>query len=577
MRIPGLAIILLLARALFPWQAVSAQEVVDSVVPRAVADEVLRIFNATSTLRVTGPYTIEASREVSSDVAIFGGTLIVEGLVKGHIVAVNASIRLDRGSRIEGAIIAVGGNVTGGDVATVTGGIRTYAASLDVLREGERLVRRGETEPAGQWWRRPQRWSGRAWSDLRLVSARTYNRVEGLPVFLGPTFGRELGWGRLSSDVYGVIRSADGFEWKEENVGHSVRMDLQLGRETGVRLGGRLFDLVDPVEPWQLSDPEVGLAAFFLHRDLRDYYNKHGGSLSAGWFRGSDLDVTLSYSDQRWASRRTRDPWTVFRDTEGWRPNPQVDEGVFHVANATLRFDTRNDDNNPWSGWYLTADYEYGTGKIDRYAPTSPGVREPTVLGETSYDRLFFDLRRYNRISPDRQLNFRLVAGGWLSGDDLPLQRRFSLGGPGTLPGYDFKHTGGAVDYWQCSTSPAVGSGAPAGVPAQCERFALAQVEYRGDMHFDPFGVLDEERELRRSGWGRGTQFVFFADAGRGWLVGPDDGKLVVGRWQFPSLSTFRTDVGVGIVLDDVGVYFAKALSNWSAPLNVIVRLKPRF
>ena len=384
MRIPGLALNLLLAPALLPWQTISAQEVADSVVPRAVADEVLRIFNASSTLRVTGPYTIEASREVSSDVAIFGGTLIVEGLVKGHIVAVNASVRLDRGARVEGGIVAIGGSVTGSEVATVTGGIRTFAASLDVLREGERLVRRGETEPVGHWWRRPQRWSGRAWSDLRLVSARTYNRVEGLPVFLGPTFGREFRWGRLSTDVYGVIRSADGFEWKEENVGHSVRMDLQLGRETGMRFGGRLFDLVDPVEPWQLSDPEVGLAAFFLHRDLRDYYNKHGGSVSAAWFHGSDLDLSLSYSDQRWASRRTRDPWTLFRDTEGWRPNPPMDEGVFHLANATLRYDTRNDDNNPWSGWYLTADYEYGTGTIGSSSTCGDTTGSHPIVRSTS-------------------------------------------------------------------------------------------------------------------------------------------------------------------------------------------------
>ncbi len=115
------------------------------------------------------------------------------------------------------------------------------------------------------------------------------------------------------------------------------------------------------------------------------------------------------------------------------------------------------------------------------------------------------------------------------------------------------------------------------GSPAHCERFALAQVEFRGDMHLDPFGVLDEERERRRAGWGRGTQWVLFADAGRGWLVGANDGGLSYGKGQFPALSTFRTDVGLGLVLDDVGVYVAKSLSDRSAPVNVFVRLKPRF
>ncbi len=105
----------------------------------------------------------------------------------------------------------------------------------------------------------------------------------------------------------------------------------------------------------------------------------------------------------------------------------------------------------------------------------------------------------------------------------------------------------------------------------------MAQVEYRGDMHFDLFGVLDEERDRRRAGWGRGTEWVVFADAGRGWLVGPADGGLSYAKGSLPGLSTFRTDIGLGIVLDNVGVYVAKSLSNGSEPINIFVRLRPRF
>lgn len=575
MRYRWMLVSLALAAATVP--ATGQQPLDERILPREVADEVLRIWNAPATLRVDGPYTVEAGREVPGDLGVLGGALTVSGRVVGRIVAVNADVRLTNGARVDGEILVVGGEVTGRDVATVGGQIRTYRGRMDVTRDGDRLTRGSGDQEAASWWQRRERWRDRWWSDLRLVSARTYNRVEGLPVYLGPAIGRDFGWGRVGIDAYGVWRSADGFEWKSENIGHSFKGELRIGERRGVRLGGRLFDLVEPVESWHLTDVEVGLASALLHRDFRDYYDRHGGSIYASLFRGSEFDASVSYSDQRWSDRRTRDPWTLFRNSEPWRENPVLDAGLFHLVNTTLRYDTRNDEGNPWWGWYILADYEYGTGRITNYGLAAAGTRSETLDGATVYDRLFVDVRRYNRISPDASLNLRLVAGGWLSGDDLPMQRRFSVGGPGTLPGYDFRRTAGNPDVWQCSTPSQQDASYPIGAPAHCERFAMAQVEFRGDLHLDPFGVLDEEREYRRAGWGRGTQWVVFADAGRGWLVGERDGGLSYGKHALPPLSTFRTDVGVGLVLDDVGVYVTKSLSNRSAPVNVFVRLRPRF
>jgi outer membrane protein assembly factor BamA len=336
------------------------------------------------------------------------------------------------------------------------------------------------------------------------------------------------------------------------------------------------------VEPWQFTDSEIGLMSFFLHRDFRDYFGRHGASVHGAVFLGSSADLGLAYSDQRWIARSTRDPFTLFRDREGWRPNPRMDEGKFHVVNATFRYDTRNDERDPWSGWHVVADYEYGTGRITAYGPTSPFVRDQTPDGRTVYDRAFVDIRRYNRVSPDAQLNVRLVIGGWLSGDELPLQRRFSVGGLATLPGNDFRRFPPGTDHWTCA-GERVDAGSPGvpiyppGAPAQCERMMLAQVEFRGDIRIDPFGVFDEERDRRRFGWGRGAEWVLFADAGRGWLVGPRGGDLQYARDRIPALDTFRTDVGLGLRLDDLGLYMAKSVSETDAPLNFFVRLSPRF
>ena len=63
---------------------------------------------------------------------------------------------------------------------------------------------------------------------------------------------------------------------------------------------------------------------------------------------------------------------------------------------------------------------------------------------------------------------------------------------------------------------------------------ALAQVEYRGDLHFDVFTNWDEDDYMRSDADG---VWVFFADAGRGWLVGPSAGdELMYDRDKLPPL-----------------------------------------
>ena len=46
---------------------------------------------------------------------------------------------------------------------------------------------------------------------------------------------------------------------------------------------------------------------------------------------------------------------------------------------------------------------------------------------------------------------------------------------------------------------------------------------------------------------------------------------------SFPSLNTFKYDVGTGIDLHYVGFYVAKSLTDWSNSAKFIVRLRHRF
>ena len=409
---------------------------------------------------------------------------------------------------------------------------------------------------------------------LTVSSGKTYNRVEGLPVFVGPTYKDRIGSAEVSLAALGIIRSSNKFHWDPENLGHRLTADVRFGRRRGFAFGASTFDEVAKIEPWQLTEPDGGLAAFFLRRDYFDWYGRHGGRIYASAFTSDYASLTLGYSSERWSSRRERDVITVFRSGESWRPNPRVNDGLVHVLKLNFDFDTRNQELRPWAGWYVNAEYERGGGNFET-AGTPLGVDDvATDVRRLDYGRVFLDLRRYNRISPRRQLNARLVVGGWLHGDPLPLERRLSVGGIGTLPGFDFRRIGIGTDAGQCARD---GQQLP-GRPAQCERIGLAQLEYRHELVSELVDIFNRNGiRVRGAPFRVKPSAVAFVDAGRGWLIGPRQGDLRYTSGSLPGFNTWRTDVGLGLDLGIAGLYVAKAVSEAREPANFFVRIRGRF
>lgn len=539
-----------------------------SALPRDVAREATRLFNETTVLRSTDRLVIDENRTVDGDVAVLNGPVLISGRVRGRVLAINSDVVLRPTARIEGDLLVVGGEVEGRHAAYVGGEIRIYRQPLQYTRDGDRISeeRTASYSDETDWWRRWER-SNRSGSRLQIASAGAYNRVEGLPVNLGPRIFRNDSWGSSQLDAYAVLRTETSFSGNRDDIGHNVNLELRLGRPGGLLIGGRAFNIVDATENWKLKDSEASLSAFLARRDYRDYYERHGGQVRAGLFLRRGADVSVSYGSERWTPRAESTPWTLTRDKASWRPNPVFDEARMHLVNSTLHIDTRNDKQNPWSGWYVLADLENGYGDVSSVAPRSAPV-VATSPGKIQYARAFADVRRYNRVSPDAQLNLRLVTGGWVSGDPLPLQRRFSVDGSGSMPGYDFRAATGFNEL-TCTTGAYV-----AGLPGQCDRMALGQVEYRGDLHFDLFTDWNDDHYMRSRSSG---VWVIFADAGRGWLVGTPGDSLTYDRGKLPPATSFRTDLGLGLDFSVIGVYAAKAMSGPKQPVNFFVRIRHRF
>jgi hypothetical protein len=278
-----------------------------------------------------------------------------------------------------------------------------------------------------------------------------------------------------------------------------------------------------------------------------------------------------------------QDPWTVFRISEIWRPNPSIDEGHYTTIALGGVLDARNDPEEPTSGWLIRTSFE-DSRSTDVVPNTGvpAGLRDPIPTGSYRFDRIFFDIRHYARISPGGRVNVRLAGGGWVGGDPLPLQRRLSLGGPDPMPGHPFR----AAACNNTFTDPTL---TQANVAA-CDRVISFQTEYRGHVKlnwsYNPSKDDKGERDEGGGGaggtgestpkffWLEGLDVVVFGDAGQAWLVGNGAGRVPSDR--LPTLGSWIADLGLGIDWGGFGFYVAKAVTA-GEQLRFTLRLDHRF
>jgi hypothetical protein len=526
------------------------------------------IYNHEMTTRIVGAYDVPSDRTVDSDVGVLNGPVSIGGRIRGSLVVINADVHLLSSAIIDRDLIVVGGVVRRDDGAEVRGNIRTQLELMQYTLDGDRIETGGIFGDLAPSFDAPWREQREEYTDLYYIAGGTYNRVEGLPIKIGPRFRRSTDWGRVQVEALGVVRTAQPHRWDRGSLGHDARAEVRIGRKNGLVMAGNLFDVIAPVEDWQLRNAEAGLSTFIKHRDLRDHYGRHGVEATLGGRLGEEASLVFAIGSERWRSVVERNPMTMFQDGYVWRENAQMDEGTVDLVGFRLNVDTRDRLRAPWTGgWFVKANIERGRGTLAR-APNNFSL--PTPPEVVNYTRGFIDARRYNRISPGTALNLRIVAGGWLAGDQLPLQRRLSVGGPGSVEGNDFRLVRGETDVFTCG-----GIVERDGRATQCDRIALAQVELRQDFAVN-FVRNDHENDWWRPGFNGRGQWVLFADAGRGWTVDNGPAEIRVDR-GLPAMNTLRTSLGTGLDFGGIGFYLAKSLTNKDEGVNFLVRVGRRF
>ncbi len=536
--------------------------------PDALVQRLLTVYNAPGTTRFWGDVDLNRESRLSGTVAVYRGSVRLGGTLDGSLTVINGSLQLLPGATITGDVLVVGGRIDLGSGASIGGHQEMYWDAAPVVRspDGELVRRERRRLPELTTARRSFR-AGALRATVILGTEGTYNRVEGLPIVFGPVLDLQLSR-TLSThfDARGILRSAADNDLLREDFGFFSRLELRFNGSRGIGLGIRGYSTVNPIEARPLTRSEVGWSAILFQRDEWDYLQRKGIGGYLYGYPGRGFRVELGLRRDKESSVRANDPWSLFRNSDRWRPNPLIDDGHFVTANLALEVDTRTPSDNPVTGWWMHTDFERSWS--DDVAPVNlpATVRNPIPTnGEYAFNRVEFDLRRYNQLSSNLRLNGRILGAGYLGGDPLPIQRRVSLGGSDPLPGYGFR-----------ALTCAPQGFSDASLPALCDRMLAAQVELRSRIDL---GIGYRYRDRWRRDLDQFIGFdqadlVVFLDAGKAWLSGDGPGRVPNDR--IPSLAEWKADIGAGLDAGGVGIYLARALTD-GQPLRISLRINRRF
>lgn len=234
-------------------------------------------------------------------------------------------------------------------------------------------------------------------------------------------------------------RISYGFRSKSWTLGCDVLQPLVPKNRIWLKLGG--WSGTDYSDQTGVGDLENTLAAMFFADDYRDYYWREGGSLSLVHRAQRWMRVEAGVNTNNYESLERKASWSWGKG--GFLQNPPVDEGTLRTLFGRVRV------GRPESNVEV------------RYEKSA----EQLLGGDFYYSRIVAEYRSELRLGPSQYLGLRLKAGDTLTGD-LPRQRRFVVGGFGTVRAYPY----------QSLVVPATDGGEL--LPYGGERMLLANLDY---------------------------------------------------------------------------------------------------
>lgn len=262
-----------------------------------------------------------------------------------------------------------------------------------------------------------------------IMPAPIYSRVDGwaLPFGAEATLFDHAAFDHLN--VYAI--GAYGLSSERARFALGARKPV-LGHRRLV-LGYEFHDLTDADDFFRVAGLErwPGTPVYFAA--FEDYFNRRGHEAYAFWRPSPNLHAGLTYRADRFRTL------PVEAGPDDVRPNPAVADGNMRSLVATGRWSW---DSGLYGEWAAERDSFLMRSLQGDLFQRDQSVRAEATLeiadadalgGDFTFRRFVGQLRAARRLGADRTLFGRLLVGR--SGGDLPPQRRFALGGEGSLRG----------------------------------------------------------------------------------------------------------------------------------------------
>jgi hypothetical protein len=267
-----------------------------------------------------------------------------------------------------------------------------------------------------------------------------FSNVDGL----APALGFTLKLFDRSKLNHTFIHGYASYKFAREDAGYSLGLERPLFGGPQLFAGAELHDVTASDDVWRLSSPEQTLVSLFFKNTFRDYYRRRGAQLFAVFRPGANNEFTLMSRWDRDEPLANATDYSVFRDDAEFRVNPLTADSHVNAWIVAYTFDTRSMSGAGEESTYQRHLFDslYGFGLRQQ-----PGLRLEWASelaghglgGDAHFERHILNLRGYLALSDRQLLSARGLFGG--STGVLPVERRFGVGGIGTVHGYRFKES----------------------------------------------------------------------------------------------------------------------------------------
>lgn len=247
----------------------------------------------------------------------------------------------------------------------------------------------------------------------------SYDRADGLYLGLGSNIPSEVFFSNRLQGHFGFGYSFGSHYWQ---VLGGLKRDF-LSENAPLRLTAEGHIITDTRDAWKMAVNENTAFALLAGVDTRDYFQRRGFSVGAQQFLNRRIGVKAEYRLDSYKSSRREAGWSLFGPEQPFHEVPPIAEGRMSSVVINLIADYMSLRSWDEGQFGLEAQAEFGSL-------------------EESFQHYVLDARaRLTAVERWVWLAARVRVAS--ATGNAPPQRLFTIGGYGTIPGYDQNAYGG--------------------------------------------------------------------------------------------------------------------------------------